>query len=378
MDPLQYIDQHKEALLNTFHELHALAEPSWEEKKTSAYIENLLRKAGLNVKTFNQHYGIIAEIPGLTQHVVALRADLDALLQEVNGVVKANHSCGHDAHSTMVLYTALSIAASGFVPKQTLRFIFQPAEEKGEGALQMIKEGALNNVFSLFGIHLRPIFEIPPMKASPVIVHGSAGTVKGTIQGIQAHASRPQDGINAIEVAAMLVEKLRNVSLETDVPYSIKMTQLQVANEASNIIPGLADFSLDLRAQTNEVMDELQKKLTQIVSEVSTLSGAKINWKLADLVPAAIQNETAKKIATQAIVDILGKENIIPVCTSNGGEDFHFYTAKSKGLKATMIGLGCGLSPGLHHPEMTFHLDALLYGTKILTKTILLASEQSS
>lgn len=378
MDPLQYIDQHKELLLNTYHELHTLAEPSWEEEKTSAYIESLLRKAGLNVKTFHDHYGIIAEIPGQSPQVIALRADLDALLQEVNGVVKANHSCGHDAHSTMALYTALSIAASGLVPKQTLRFIFQPAEEKGEGALQMIKEGALDKVSSLFGIHLRPIFEIPPMKASPVIVHGSAGTVKGTIQGLQAHASRPQDGINAIEVAAMLVDKLRNLTLETVVPYSIKMTQLQVANESSNVIPSLADFSLDLRAQTNEIMDELQHQLTQIVSDVSTISSAKIEWKIADLVPAAIQNEFAKKIAAQAIVDILGEENLVPECISNGGEDFHFYTAKCKGVKATMIGLGCGLSPGLHHPEMSFQLDALLYGTKILTKTILLASEQSS
>ena len=71
---------------------------------------------------------------------------MDALVQEVNGVATANHSCGHDPHSTIVLYLALAIASSGIRPKLTLRFIFQPAEEKGEGALQMINDGAFENV----------------------------------------------------------------------------------------------------------------------------------------------------------------------------------------------------------------------------------------
>lgn len=71
---------------------------------------------------------------------------MDALVQEVDGVVTANHSCGHDPHSTIVLYLALAIASSGIRTKLTLRFIFQPAEEKGEGALQMINDGAFESV----------------------------------------------------------------------------------------------------------------------------------------------------------------------------------------------------------------------------------------
>lgn len=377
MDPIIYIDQHKELLLKTFHDLHELAEPSWKEEKTSAYIANRLKEAGLMPKTFQNHFGIIVEIPGQSNQVVALRADLDALVQDVFGVVKANHSCGHDAHSTMVLHTALAIAASKWRPKHTLRFIFQPAEEKGEGALQMIKEGALDHVTYLFGVHLRPSFEIPYGKASPVIVHGSAGTIKGTIQGIQAHAARPQDGINVIEVASLLVEELKKSQLRTDVLHSIKMTQLIVNNDSSNIIPGMAEFSLDLRAQTNEVMQELQGLMKEIVEEVSAQTRAMIDWKMVELVPAATKNEMAMEITKRAIATILGEQNVVPTCIPQGGEDFHFYTAKHQELKATMVGLGCGLSPGLHHPEMKFQLDALHYGTKILTKTILLASEQT-
>ena len=276
----------------------------------------------------------------------------------------------------MVLYTALSIAASGIIPKYTLRFIFQPAEEKGEGARQMMKDGALENTFLLFGIHVRPRFEVPYKKASPVINHGSVGTIKGEIKGIQAHAARPQDGINAIEVASLLVKKTKQIKLKTNVPYSVKMTQLQIENEASNVIPETAEFTLDVRAQSNEIMEQIRNQIDLVIEKIIEQTGASISWSMDDLVPAAIRNERAIKIANTAIGEILGKENTLSECISQGAEDFHFYTQQNPGLAATMVGLGTDLSPGLHHPQMRFKLDALIYGTKILTKTILLACEE--
>jgi amidohydrolase len=376
LNPLEFIDQHKEDLLKTYNELHNLAEPSWEEEKTSRYIAEHLKAAGLQVKSFKDHYGLIAEIPGLSQRVVALRADMDALVQEVNGVVRPNHSCGHDGHSTMGLYTALALAASNIEPAHTLRFIFQPAEEKGEGALKMMEEGALENVKFLFGTHVRPISEVPYSKASPVIIHGSAGTIRGTIKGLQAHASRPNEGINVIEAAALLVQSLKQIELQTATPYSIKMTQLKTENEATNVIPETAFFALDVRAQTNEVMEELKQLAKEAMESASEQTGAAITWALEEFVPAATVHKKAVKIAERAIGDILGEENVVPECISHGGEDFHFYTAKNPGLAATMVGLGCGLEPGLHHPDMKFNVNALIYGAKILTQTLLLASQE--
>ncbi|MFP7175871.1 amidohydrolase [Priestia filamentosa] len=374
INPIKYIDNHRDFIIKTYRELHSLAEPSWQEKKTSDYLLKSLKEAGLKVRTFQEHYGIVAEIPGRLNSVVALRADMDALLQEVDGELKPNHSCGHDAHSTMVLYTALAISRSGSQPKHTLRFIFQPAEEKGEGALKMIEDGALEDVTYLFGLHLRPHKEVPYGKASPVIVHGAAGTIKG----MQAHASRPEEGINVIEAAALLVQKLQQIYLylSNETPYSIKMTQLQTENKASNIIPETASFSIDVRAQTNEVMNKLNDYVNEIFEQTKQQTGVAISSCMKEFVPAAVTNKNAIKITESAIARVLGKENIIPVCISHGGEDFHFYTAKNQGVSATMIGLGCGLEPGLHHPQMEFNLEALHYGTKILTRTILLASEE--
>lgn len=375
MNPLNYIDSQRELLLKTYHALHSLAEPSWQEKKTSEYIQECLKKAGIQVQTFQNHYGFIAEIPGDSAAVVALRADMDALLQEVNGKIRANHSCGHDAHSSMVLFTALAIAESKMVPKHTLRFIFQPAEEKGEGALQMMKEGALEKVRWLFGVHLRPQQEIPFGKAAPVIQHGAAGTIQGIIKGIQAHAARPKEGINAIEAAALLVQKLQQAAIDTEIPYSIKMTQLETNNTAANIIPETAVFALDARAQSNAVMDELKLLAQTAMKQVMKETGAKVSWALKDFVPAAAPNNAAVRVAEAAISSIIGKKNVLPSCVSQGGEDFHYYSAKNPLLFSTMIGLGCGLSPGLHHPQMKFNLEALIYGTKILIQTILAASE---
>ncbi|MEH7117972.1 amidohydrolase [Neobacillus vireti] len=377
MNPLDYIEKHQESLLTTYHELHNLAEPSWEEQKTSAYIAEKLQGAGYQVRRFSNHFGLIAEIPGSSHQVVALRADMDALVQEVNGMVRPNHSCGHDGHSTMVLYTALALAASGLKPKHTIRFIFQPAEEKGKGALKMMEEGALENVSWLFGVHVRPVSELPYGKASPVIIHGSAGTIQGTIKGRQAHAARPAEGINVIEAAALLVQNLMDIRLTTELPYSIKMTRLTTENEATNVIPETAHFALDVRAQSNEVMSELKHKAKQAMEWAAERTGAVITCSAEEFVPAAAINEKAMKITEKAIGEVLGKEMVVPVCISQGAEDFHFYTANNPGLKATMVGLGCGLTPGLHHPEMEFQLDALIYGTKILTQSLLSALQET-
>ena len=75
-------------------------------------------------------------------------------------------------------------------------------------------------------------------------------------------------------------------------------------------------------------------------------------------------------MAKEAASFVMGEENVVDNCISQGGEDFHFYTLQNPDIKATMIGLGCDLRPGLHHPDMQFNQEALLYGTKILSRLL--------
>ncbi|MFB5662466.1 amidohydrolase [Alteribacillus sp. HJP-4] len=375
-DPLYYLNLHKDSLLNTYTELHALAEPSWQEKYTSDYIKKKLSAAGYHVRTYAGHYGLTTDLPGKSQKVIALRADMDALLQEKNGKIIANHSCGHDAHSTMVLYTALALIQNRVKLDHTVRFIFQPAEEKAEGASCMKKEGVLENVSFLAGIHLRPAFEVPFQKASPVISHGSTAALRGTIRGLQAHASRPEEGNNPIEAASLLIQALQSIRLKEKGRYSLKITSIQ-SGESSNIIPETARFNFDLRAETNDIMQRLLTKAKSIILNIAELTESDISFEIEGYSPAAVFNASAVDTASKAIAHVLGEDNVVPDCVSPGAEDFHYYTLDNPGLAATMIGLGCDLKPGLHHPDMSFQPDALLYGAKILSKLMLLADKQA-
>lgn len=372
--PLAYLDGQRESILQTYHELHALAEPSWQEEKTAAYLRERLLEAGIPVRRFDGHHGFIAEIAGESDEVVALRADMDALVQEVDGVVRPNHSCGHDAHSTLVCYSALAIAESGEKPQKTIRFLFQPAEEKLGGALQLMKDGALQNVTKLMGVHLRPENEVPYGKAAPAILHGSSTSLTGTIAGVQAHGARPAFGRNVIEAASFLVQALQNVRLEASCPFSVKMTQLQAGGDTANVIPDRGTFTLDLRAQTNQGMDELRKKTEHAMKQTADLMGVGIEWSWRGIAPAATANADMIAIAQKAIAHVLGAENVSDVCVTPGGEDFHFYSLHQPSVGSTMIGLGCGLKPVLHHPQMTFDTEALVYGAKILTAAIVEAA----
>ncbi|KKK37892.1 amidohydrolase [Mesobacillus campisalis] len=375
MDLFQYIDKKQDTILKTYHELHGLAEPSWEEEKTSRYLQEKLQDAGLEVKTYTGHHGFTAEWKGELSEVIALRADMDALVQEVGGVVRPNHSCGHDAHSTMVLMAALALAKSMRRLRHTVRFIFQPAEEKAEGALKMLEDGALENVRFLAGIHLRPKSEVSFGKAAPVILHGSTASLKGTIKGVPAHAARPEEGNNPLEAAALLIQEVKNISIVDKGRYSIKITELH-GGEASNSIPASARFTFDMRSEKNEAMESLIERANEAIRKTEVATGVTIESGISEYSPAAVQNQAAIQLAQTAIAEILGRNNVSEACVTPGAEDFHFYTVKKPHLAATMVGLGCGLAPGLHHPDMSFNEGALVYGAKILAKMLLLADKK--
>jgi amidohydrolase len=376
VDLMEFIEAQRSTIFKTYHELHQLAEPSWKEEKTSRYLQQKLIDAGFTVKTFPEHYGFIADLPGESPEVLALRADMDALVQEVNGVVRPNHSCGHDAHSTMVLMAALTLCKTKMKCKHSIRFIFQPAEEVAGGALKMMEEGALKNVKFLGGVHLRPSFEVQYGKAAPVILHGSTTTLKGVIKGVPAHAARPEEGNNPIEAASLLIQAMKQIKLKEAGRYSIKITELH-SGEASNAIPENARFTFDLRSETNEGMELLISKAQHTVQKIAELTETEIDTVMEEYSPAAVKNPKAIQLASAAICSILGSENLESACVSPGAEDFHFYTLKNQAVSATMIGLGCDLTPGLHHPNMSFNHEALIYGTKILTKLLLEADQHN-
>ncbi|PEJ27353.1 amidohydrolase [Peribacillus butanolivorans] len=364
----------KPQVLEIFHYLHENPEVSWKEFQTTSYISKVIQQNGLEVTTFSDMPGVIGKWSpedSISNLTIGLRADMDALLQDVDGTFRANHSCGHDAHMTIVLGVLLLLRKMKIILPGTLKFIFQPAEEVGEGALKIIEKQVLDDVDFLYGLHLRPIQEIKYGQASSGIIHGSADTVFGEIHGFDGHGARPHLTLNAIEVISAIVEQIKGIRLNPQLSYSVKMTQVSAGGENANIIPGSSKFSLDLRAQTNEAMDELIEKVDDVLKKMSVFYQCQISFKHKERVYAASVDQEAAEFMEKAIENTLGAKGLVGPIITPGGEDFHFYTKERPAIKATMLGVGCDLEPGLHHPNMVFSQDAIFTGIEILTRVVI-------
>ncbi|MDV2883655.1 amidohydrolase [Alkalihalophilus pseudofirmus] len=364
----------KKELVEMWEYLHQHPEVSWDEHGTTNYLMNHFKQAGFHPVAFESIPGFYVDV-GTGKPKVGLRADMDGLLQEVNGILQANHSCGHDAHMTIVTGVMHRLKEIEKKLNGSVRAIFQPAEEVGNGAVKVVEMGIVDELVYLFGVHVRPKNEIPYPKCAPGIQHGSCAFVKGKIKGDDHHGARPNEGINAIEVGSSIMQHLKHLHTKPQVPTSVKITQFHAGGDHLNIIPGSATFGFDLRAQTNEVMNEIKEKLASIITYVSALYEVEITYKIKDHIPAAIISTEAEAKVEQAIKEILGRDLLQPRIITSGSDDFHYFTLMRPQIKATMLALGADVLPGLHHPNMRFNTQAIENGVNILLQSCLLALE---
>ncbi|HWI47681.1 MAG TPA: amidohydrolase [Rummeliibacillus sp.] len=356
-----------EQILEWLDYFHEHPEISWKEHETTKKIASILDDLHISYRLFGDVPGLVAEI-GEGEEIVAVRADIDALWQEVDGEWKANHSCGHDGNMSMVLGALLRLKDQSLTHK--VRFIFQPAEEQGNGAVAAFEHGAVDGVSHLFGVHLRPIEELKLGEVSPAIHHGSAIFLEGEVRGTDAHGARPHQGQNAIDVVMAIHQMIKSIYVSPFDPHSAKLTKIVADGGSMNIIPGAATFTMDIRAQKNAILNELQEKIEQGIEAIKQQFKIDISWKWVDYTPGAEVSDEAAKMAEQAIIETLGEEHLAPHVITPGSDDFHFYSVKKPELKATMIGVGANLAPGLHHPKMTFNHEALLDASKILATVL--------
>lgn len=376
---LAWIDAHKDELVDTYKKLHAIPELGFQEYKTSAFIADELRKAGYEVRDkipdIGQETGtgIIATMkgtePGMT---FALRADMDALpMNENTGLPYSSthegvmHACGHDAHSSMLLFAAKALAATGGIKRGTLKLVFQPAEETLRGARAFIASGLLKDVDEIVGIHVRNNREALVGQATCGVRHGAAWHVKAKVRGLAAHAAWYHKGVNVIDAVAAIVNAVNAIHGDPNIGHSVKVTRCNTGAGATNIIPDCAEIACDLRAQTNEVMKELQEKTLKAIETGAATVGAKVEFDVTGGVPAADFDESLVKDAHASIAAVLGEENALPPVISPGSEDFHCFSVEG-GLKTAFIGIGADMGTGGHTTTMCLNLDAIPLGAKIL------------
>jgi hippurate hydrolase len=330
-------------LLAMRRDLHRHPELSFQERRTAERIEKALDGLGIPHRRV-AGTGVVAEIPAagsaLQSPFVALRADTDALpIQEETGLAYASihdgvmHACGHDGHTTMVLGAAELLAQDGNLPSP-VRLLFQPAEERGSGALAMIEAGALDGVEMIFGGHVDRHYATGQIVAHAGAVNASTDSFRVEIQGKGGHAARPHEGVDAVVVGSLLVMAIQTiVSREVNPAHPSVVTVGRFeAGTASNVLAGRATLEGTIRAQEKAVRDGIVSSLSRICDSIGALHNARLVMTLVEGTPPVVNPKDMAEIARKAAVAVVGEENTVPLHTTNmGGEDFAFYMEKIPG-----------------------------------------------
>ncbi|MEG1412465.1 MAG: amidohydrolase [Acidaminococcaceae bacterium] len=353
-------------VIKTYDELHKIPELGFQEFKTATYLADKLEALGYEVTRNIGGTGVIGILRGSeVGPVMLVRADMDALPFVVEGKDVAIHACGHDAHSSMVLAAASRLV--GKIKKGTLKILFQ----QGEGSLAIIDAGFVDDVDLALGVHIRPIQDAPYGKMAPAVCHAASTFVDIKVTGLQCHASRPHLGVNAIDAAVAGIVSMNAIKMNPIIPWSAKVTKFHGGGLATNIIPEVAEITLDVRAQTNATMEELLEKIRKAFKGAALGFGAEVEiLTKGGVIPAAeLDSELTAEVA-ECITEVIGKENLIPNLINPGGEDFHYFVQKRPHIKAAYFGVGCDCQPGLHHPAMKLDKTALPSGVEVIVKMV--------
>ena len=197
--------------------LHSHPELSGQEFQTRDYICEKLTEWSIPYRLCTRNTGVIADI-GQGMPCIALRVDTDALpiaeqtglpfSSEVPGVM---HACGHDVHTAVLLGAANVLKGREETLNGTVRLLFQPAEETTGGADDMIREGCLENpeVSAVLGFHVDPAKAPGCAAFFQGTMNAAATDFTLTVQGKGCHGAHPEQGVDAIVVAAQLITALQ-------------------------------------------------------------------------------------------------------------------------------------------------------------------------
>ncbi len=348
--------------------LHEHPEIAFEEKETSAFIAEKLRSFGYEVHENLGGTGVVgvldSGVPGVK---LGLRADMDCLMFTVDGRSVNYHGCGHDGHMSMLLGAAKQLAEDG-IKSGKLYLIFQPGEETLGGSTPLIESGVLEGLDEIVGMHLQPAAEEKTGHASPRLMHKAYGNVELLIHGKSAHASMPHLGINATEVGVQIVNAVNCIRCDARSPYSCKVTVFKADGSSRNTIPDRAELSFDMRADTDEVMEQLISRVKTAAVNVAAAMGAGLEFTREVFCRAANYDDELADTVKGVLSELLGEGQVHDETSCTCSEDFHNYSGML-GCKAAYISLGADFTPYLHAYEAAFDHSYLKKGAEIFIRT---------
>jgi len=380
--------------------LHQYPELSNREFKTSKYVEEHLRRLGLEVRTGIAKTGVVGILkgsqPGAT---IALRADMDGLpvsernslpfaskeKSEYNGAqVGVMHACGHDTHVAMLMGAAEVLSGMKDKIKGTVVFIFQPAEEgapAGEegGAELMVKEGVMDNpkIDAIFGIHVNAQTEIGKIKYKSGAIMASSDWFQIKVKGKQTHGAYPWLGIDPIVAAAQIINGLQAVvsreSELTKAPVVITVGKIN-AGVRENIIPEELTMAGTIRTLDSAMQKDVHEKIKLTAQKIAESMGATAEVSIDTKTLVTYNTPELVKKMLPSLEKSVGKENVFETEWVTGAEDFSFYGTKAPSFFFQVGGMPKGKnvkeSAAHHTPDFIIDDSRLDVGVKAFANIV--------
>jgi hippurate hydrolase len=362
-------------------DIHAHPELCFEEQRTSDLIAKALTDWGIPVHRGLGTTGVVGIVRnGTSPRGVGLRADIDALpMTERNRFAHASchpgkmHACGHDGHTAMLLAAAKHLSRHRNFDG-TVYLVFQPAEEGGGGAREMIKDGLFEKfpMEAIFGAHNWPGMAVGQfaVKAGPCFA--SSNEFKITIRGRGAHGAMPHNGIDPVPVACQMVQAFQTIITRNKQPIDagvISVTMIH-AGEATNVIPDSCELQGTVRTFTLEVLDLIEARMKAIAEHTCAAFDATCDFEFVRNYPPTINHDAETAFFRRVAGDVVGAANVHPFEPTMGAEDFSYFLLDKPGCYF-LIGNGDGshrvgghgLGPCmLHNPSYDFNDELIPLG----------------
>ncbi|MEN8698628.1 amidohydrolase [Bacillus infantis] len=339
----------RDELISIRRKLHCEPELPWEEEKTTEFVVTSLEKLGISFRRINPT-GVVAEIAGgKPGKRVALRADMDALpIEELNNNLPyvsnfpgKMHACGHDAHTSMLLAAAKALAEIRGELPGTVRLIFQPAEEIAEGAKEMVKQGAMEGVDNVFGIHIWSQMPTHKISCTPGPSFASGDIFRVNFKGRGGHGAMPHECIDAAVVASSFVMNVQAVVSRTIDPQSPAVLTVgkMSAGTRFNVIAENAEIEGTVRCFDAETRGHVEILLKQFAEQTASVYGAEAMVEYIRGTDAVINEKHSAGLVQKIAEEAFGKKAIYHEKPTMGGEDFSIYLAHAPGSFA-LVGSG--------------------------------------
>ena len=348
--------------------IHQHPELSFNEEKTSKFICSILKKNNIKFSNEIAGFGIVATIKGKnpSSRIIGFRADMDALpINEENEVEYKSrykglmHACGHDVHSSILLGVAIIVNKLKENLQGTIKFIFQPAEEKlPGGASLMIKEGVLKNpdVEKMIALHVFPEMEVGNVGFKKGQYMAACDELNIQVIGKGGHAALINQTINPITIASELIlnTKRKVFDSRNSSSYVLEYGDFR-AFGASNVIPEKALVEGTLRTMDENFRKKVHKILIGEALQIEKKYKAKCIFKIIKGYPSLFNNPKVTEDCIRLSCDILDSSNVHNLPLRMASEDFSFF---SQVCPSSFFRLGVANSKkGINHLVHTSRFD---------------------